>query len=141
MASVFNLYGGEDNFTYLESGLVRTPNSLTDLKITGIGGAPDLFRLGKTGNHHLYTGDGDNTLLHLHSTNYKLAFEANNSDGVFIEAGIAWVADSVADLIFTGMYQSPEHMRITKDGFVGIGTSTTSSPSRSYSSPSTAPAS
>jgi len=121
MSNVFTLLGGPDNFTYLESGLARTPSSLTDLRITGIGGSPDLIRFGATGNHHLYTGSGDNTLLHLHSSNYKLALEANNSSGVFIEVGTDWVADSVADLIFTGMYQSPEHMRLTSGGHLGIG--------------------
>ena len=71
--------------------------------------------------------------LHIKNTSADVYMEANTnktrllSDNVsgnfWIETGSAYTSGSTADIVFSGMFGTPEHMRIKGNGNVGIGTS------------------
>ncbi len=74
-----------------------------------------------TGNLHIGNGTGDHDLL-LDGTNAKMRLLSFGTSGTtWIESGQSWLANSTADLNFSGMYGSPLRMTIKSTGNVGIG--------------------
>jgi len=109
----FKLLGGTDDITYLEVGLdLSIPGSVTDLKVTGIDGSPNLLTIGSDGEHYVDSGDSTTTdKLTLTNTFGSLIIEATDSEGCYIL--------SDRDVVFSGMYRTPSllHLKPTRFGF------------------------
>jgi len=121
--SKFLLKTGVDDKIYLETGLVSTPGSLGDLKVSGILGGSVLFSLDNDANHYFYDSDGDYTTLHFHATGYKLRLESH-ADGCYIESGTDWVSGSTASIQLAPIDKAFSKSIITDDARFGVLTTT-----------------
>ena len=62
--------------------------------------------------------------IFIEGANNKTRLLAYNSGGFWIESGKAYTSGSVDDIVFSGMFGTPEHMRVLSNGNIGIGTPT-----------------
>jgi len=120
MASKFRLLGSSGT-TFLESALVSSPGSLSSLRITGVGGSPELCHFDRYGNHHLYPGSSNKTRLHLKGGNRTLRIAAETT-GNSIQSGVTWTSGSTTDLIISDLTKTNKRMHIDSSGHVGFRT-------------------